>query len=783
MPEIKQKINLPCAWRLLTLYTRWQVGSPKHFASIERLNMNISSKLRSAKILIGLPIAVISILASTIPSSSARLVVSKDTGFANVETADDQSQRSMLGIWATLGGKTPIANGKLTVTDADGVILAESPLTSNGGALINTEDMPDQIILKVDGGTVKDIANPTLLRSRWNLSNNSAAVAFISPVTEIAYRIHSKQTKLGEAAIGNKKLLNRVLKGLNISPNTPPLLYSTTNTFINRARLASFIEKNGGIKEAFKELVSRIFDGKTKNFSKKIKRAKAAQLKIRSANQGSASLTASPRNVETQANFTAAALWVGESVAAGALGWMGAKGMDQLFPAAEDPNTALLKEVIAELQKITQTLATMQQQMDRLELQGVDNKYQTIYSRLVPVIDVTTAAWASYTHLTNNFDAFFIGITNSDGTITSPLYPGLQTTAVALMMDDIAPLTGSAPGGGTSNWENLWTNKASGSVGVLEQLYELMKATYPAWWSNNEVEELQASVAYFGLLQGQSLMLSMQYLQYKGKDQYTIDITYNKLVEQSRGIEKSYPDDIDSSEIVNGGTSQVLSLAEGTFWTSFGHKSQLGYCDLRGSRVKGEANTYTIPDDRYYVPFNSPRGPVPKPNRTLSVVGDKDIEAIWDQIARKKSSPGSVAVAADISQLFALGEEKLVGNKKMNALTYLVKNNTEISPAAIRSAVVARESRPYFDTRFLSLQICELRNQGKPGAISLYSGTDKITTTIYINEVTELESEVKFVNPEASPAAFWASKYKDPLVDMSVLVLATRDGKYKYNPK
>jgi len=735
--------------------------------------MNISSKFRSAKILIGLPIAVISILASTIPSSSARLAGSEDVSFANVETADDQSQRSMLGIWATLGGKTPIANGKLTVTDADGVILAESPLTSNGGALISTEDMPDQIILKVDGGTVKDIANPTLLRSRWNLSNNSAAVAFISPVTEIAYRIHSQQTKLGEAAIGNKKLLNKVLKGLNISPRTPALFYSTTPIFVNRSKLISFADEYGGVKGAFKELVSRISKGETTNFSKKIKRTKVAQLKIGSSNQGSASLTASPRNVETQANFTAAALWVGESVAAGALGWMGAKGMDQLFPAAEDPNTALLKEVIAELQKITQTLATMQQQMDRLELQGVDNKYQTIYSRLVPVIDVTTAAWASYTHLTNNFDAFFIGITNSDGTITSPLYPGLQTTAVALMMDDIAPLTGSAPGGGTSNWENLWTNKASGSVGVLEQLYELMKATYPAWWSNNEVEELQASVAYFGLLQGQSLMLSMQYLQYKGKDQYTIDITYNKLVEQSRGIEKSYPDDIDRSEIIDGNTSQALGLADGTFWGAYGLQLKEGYCDLRGWTNK--QNFLQIGTQHYIGGL--------RPRAMDAIYTNDEWTNIWNQIASKKSLGSFPAKAANISQLMALKTEKSLDNKKTNALKYLMMNNPNISRGAL--AIVSSQTRPYLINAGggASMTLCEGEKQGAPGAFSLIGDLDNLSTKIYPAYEKNAATGNFTVGYTESAKRHWLKKYGGPELDIEVVVLTSRAGNWKYNPK
>lgn len=732
--------------------------------------MNISSKFRSAKILIGLPIAVISILASTIPSSSARLVVSKDTGFANVEAANGQSRRSMLGIWATLGGKTPIANGKLTVTDADGAILAESPLTSNGGALINTEDMPDQIILKVDGGTVKDIANPTVLRSRWNLSNNSAAVAFISPVTEIAYRIQSKQTKLGEAAIGNKKLLNKVLKGLNISPRTPALFYSTTPIFVNRSKLISFADEYGGVKGAFKELVSRISKGETTNFSKKIKRTKAAQLKIGSSNQGSASLTAAPRNVETQANFTAAALWVGESVAAGALGWMGAKGMDQLFPAAEDPNTALLKEVIAELQKITQTLATMQQQMDRLELQGVDNKYQTIYSRLVPVIDVTTAAWASYTHLTNNFDAFFIGITNSDGTITSPLYPGLQTSAVALMMDDIAPLTGSAPGGGTSNWENLWTNKASGSVGVLEQLYELMKATYPAWWSNNEVEELQASVAYFGLLQGQSLMLSMQYLQYKGKDQYTIDITYNKLVEQSRGIEKSYPDDIDRSEIIDGNTSQALGLADGTFWGAYGAMREGGYCDLRGW---SKQNYLSLGTQRM-----APSGLRPRAMDTLYT--NDEWTNIWNQIASKKSLGSFPAKAANISQLMALKTEKSLDNKKTNALKYLMMNNPNISKGAL--AIVASQTRPYMRYNQV-MYLCEGEKQGAPGAFSLIGDLDNLSTKIYPTYEKNAATGNFDLGYTESAKRHWLKEYGGPELDIEVVVLTSRAGNWKYNPK
>jgi hypothetical protein len=516
------------------------------------------------------------------------------SGSATVTAAPAQSPKaksskpraSRIPVWVTLGGGSNARGATVKVLDSKGKVVDSATTNASGFAFVNRSKLPSgTFTLKVSGGKTLRAAGVAEMAARESISKNETKTLSISPLTQTAYQVAKSSGSSYSAA------LSKVKAAVQIPNWATKIQINTNRAFFSGPAFAAWAKSRGGVTGAMRTIGNSAIAGKALPSFARPTVTKATKAKNRSA--------------------ASTAVWLGgkvlDKVVGGSAGAATSVAIGDIL-GTSNPSASDVADIASDLDDIVTELGTIEQQQKELIALVSENILDTAATTVNTPLDSAIAQWSNYQALLSEFGTSFF-----------------KSDSQAFASDWFTDLNGTI-----DDYESLMSN---GTTGVIEGLYGVYAPDIYSYWTETEVDNLTASIQYYGTWYGNSVALLNEAWWQRGETSSYINTNNNTFTNLSNEVYAELPTQIDSTTIVNPST-QVMYRAQAAnvqeVWenTSRGNNENPS-CNSKGSVMSATSWPYVQPSNTNWA--NLWQGKVTDSSWTVSPSSD----FAWLQKSRK----------------------------------------------------------------------------------------------------------------------------------------------------
>lgn len=409
----------------------------------------------------------------------------------------------MLDAWAYYGPRAGIANGRVTAKDRSGCVVARGRTTSTGafGLAFRKEALPRlPLTLTVKGGKAAKKPFKGVVKARVFSLKKHDPVVQLSLATSAASRLgHTKRTYA--------KSHKRVMTTLGFSPTAQSWSLQYRNSHVGYRQLTRKVRRTKG---GFDGLVAKLAKAtNSKQRMKGLRPGSAMASGPRNLAQGAAVQAAEAADsticdMPVPTSGTSSSDEVISDVATTGIGaLLEYAGSDAaaddvtgmlLAPLGADTETTVLQ---ADVNAVMDELSCISDQIGYLSDQIAYMQYTIDISTSEQCASDVSTYFYDYQQLMAKAEQYPINAQNTSLMDDLPQWDGLNTSCA----EDVNSSLFGTPGGEASAWQQLNENYSSG----IE------------WYTQLQVQALQANLQYWGTILYQAYVLENEYYNFYGQ--------------------------------------------------------------------------------------------------------------------------------------------------------------------------------------------------------------------------------------------------------------------------
>ena len=414
------------------------------------------------------------------------------------------------------GPRIPVDQAAITVTDADGRVVARSRTANAGAARFDVGAGRAPYTITTSGGTVRGRDFEGHLRLVTSRLGGPSGIQYASFATTVAARYQS----LYGGSVG--AIERRIYKALGLQATTGAFQLKYGTHEVRGHRILRTARRVGGYDALVDDAVARLRDGRPQQ---------SFASRYHDGNYAPPQSAAAPRDSSYQPSAVAAApcqmqlLPQPQSTMPATVGiysTMMVAGTVSAF-MTKDPslllngvagmvfgytpgmtNSSMLRSISAQLTCISAQITQLQNTLNNL-------KMDTLLSTLKPCTTAVNNAWSTYQQYISNAAANPTNSTYALSTANPSLSYFMETTVPAMYNTSCAgggvinSTLFSTSGGGESGWQTYLANFKSGTYNSTDK-YAL---------SQSSVEELQYFLQYYGVVEYEMAALQTDYFNWE----------------------------------------------------------------------------------------------------------------------------------------------------------------------------------------------------------------------------------------------------------------------------